>query len=60
MNTRPRRVGGAARGPWRAPLPAVAGVHAVCARASRIWGGLGPFALTVTFDSEGPGEAGQA
>ena len=43
VNTRARRVGGAARGPWRVPQPAVAGVHAVCARAARIWGGLGPF-----------------
>ena len=43
MNTRARRVGGAARGPWRAPPPAVAGVHAVCTHAARIWGGLGPF-----------------
>ena len=44
MNTRARRVRGAARGPWRAPHPAVAGVHAVCTHAARIWGGLGPFA----------------
>ena len=43
VNTRARRVRGVARGPWRAPHPAVAGVHAVCAHAARIWGGLGPF-----------------
>ena len=41
VNPRPRRVGGAALGPGRLPHPAVAGVHAVCARAARIRGGFG-------------------